>query len=160
VKKKLKWAAIVVVAGFVLLQLTNPAHTNPPVVHDLAASSPPPPEIATLLHAACYDCHSYETKWPWYSRIAPASWLVTSDVVEGRENFNFSEWPQDPTKAAKKFERINEMLDYREMPPKKYTLLHADARLTEDQRKAIMDWTAATADKLRTASTNQDNAAH
>jgi hypothetical protein len=148
------------VAGFALLQLTNPAQTNPPVVHDLAAGDPPPAEIATLLHAACYDCHSYETKWPFYSRIAPASWLVTSDVMEGRENFNFSEWPQDSQKAAKKLERINEMLDYREMPPKKYTLLHADARLTEEQRKAIMDWTTTMAKKLRAASTNQDDVAH
>ena len=53
--------------GLCLLQLTNPARTNPPVVHDLAAGNPPPAEVTALLHAACYDCHSYETKWTWYS---------------------------------------------------------------------------------------------
>jgi len=142
-KKKLKWVPVGLLAVFALLQLTNPARTNPPVVHDLAATSPPPAEIATLLRAACYDCHSYETKWPLYSRIAPSSWLVASDVNEGREHLNFSDWPTDADRAAKKLDRINEVLDYKEMPPKKYTLLHPEARLTEAQRKAIMDWTDA-----------------
>jgi Haem-binding domain len=154
-KKKLKWAVIGLAAIFGLLQFTNPARTNPPVVNDLAATNPPPAGVTTLLHAACYDCHSYETKWPLYSRIAPSSWLVVSDVTEGRENLNFSDWPQDPKRAAKKLERVNEELDYREMPPKKYSLLHPDARLTEAQRQTLLDWTSAQADKLRAASNNQ-----
>lgn len=150
-KKKLKWIFGVLTALFLLLQLTNPKQFNPPVVRDLIATAPPPPEIATLLRAACYDCHSYETKWPLYSRIAPASWLVTYDVNEGREHFNFSDWPVDPARAAKKMDRISEVVDYREMPPKKYTILHPDARLTEEQRKQLMDWADAAAETLRAA---------
>ncbi len=88
-----------------------------------------------------------------YSRIAPVSWLIASDVNEGREHLDFSDWPAEADRAAKKLDRINEVLDYHEMPPKKYTLIHADAQLTETQRKEIMDWTDAAANKLRAATT-------
>jgi len=144
-------AAVIVFAG---LQLFNPARTNPPVEKDLLATAQPPPVVAAALRAACYDCHSHETKWPFYAHIAPIAWLVASDVNEGREHLDFSEWPAEPERAAKKLDRVNEVLDYREMPPKKYTLIHADARLTEAQRQAIMDWTDAAAQKLRAATTN------
>jgi hypothetical protein len=150
-KRKLKWIFGALVVVFGLIQLTNPARTNPPVVNDLSATNAPPPEITALLHAACYDCHSHETKWPLYSRIAPSSWLVVSDVNEGRRHLDFSSWPTDTAAVAKKLERINEVLDYREMPPKKYTLLHPEARLTDAQRKQLMDWSEAMATKLHAA---------
>jgi hypothetical protein len=152
-KKRLKWILVGLLAGFALLQLPNPGHPNPPVKSDFIAAARPPSTVAAGLRAACYDCHSHETQWPWYARIAPVSWLIASDVNEGREHLNFSDWPAEAPTAAKKLDRINEVLDYREMPPKKYTLLHADARLNEAQRKEIMDWTEAAAGKLR-ATTN------
>jgi len=153
-KRKLKWIFGVLVVAFGLLQFTNPPRTNPPVVNVFVATNAPP-EITALLHAACYDCHSYETKWPLYSRVAPASWLVVSDVNEGRKHLNFSVWPTDSAVVAKKLDRINEVLDYREMPPKKYTLLHPEARLNDTQRQQLMDWSDAAANKFRPASTNQ-----
>ncbi|HEY5041189.1 MAG TPA: heme-binding domain-containing protein [Verrucomicrobiae bacterium] len=148
-KKKLKWVFGALIVVFALLQFTNPARTNPPVVNDLAATNPPPPEITTLLRAACYDCHSHETIWPWYAHVAPASWLVVSDVNAGREHLDFSDWPTDLADIAKKLDRINEELGYREMPPKQYTLMHPAARLTEAQRKLLMDWSDSAAAKLR-----------
>jgi len=154
-KIKLKWAALTLVVIFVLLQFTNPRRTNPPVKSDLIAALNPPPAVAASLRAACYDCHSHETKWPLYARLAPSSWLVVSDVNEGREHLNFSEWPDDSARAAKKLDRINEAVDYREMPPKKYTLLHPDARLTEEQRKQLMAWADAAATQSHSSSTNQ-----
>ena len=153
VKQKRKWilpGLLLVLAG---MQLFNPARTNPPVQNDFLAATRPPPALAAKLRAACYDCHSYETVWPLYARIAPAAWLVAADVNEGREHLNFSEWPTEPERAAKKLDRVNEVLDYREMPPKKYTLIHGAARLTESERKEIMDWTETAAQKLR--NTNQ-----
>jgi len=134
--------------------LTNPARTNPPVISDFITAARPPASVAVAIRAACYDCHSHETIWPWYSRIAPVSWLVVSDTDEGRDHLDFSDWPDEAARAAKKMDRINEVLGYREMPPKKYTLIHAAARLTETQRKEIMDWTDATAAKLRAATNN------
>jgi hypothetical protein len=154
-KGKLKWISGALVVVFGLLQLTNPARTNPPVVNDLAATNAPPPEITALLRAACYDCHSHETKWPWYAHIAPASWLVVSDVNEGRRHIDFSDWPTDPDTAARRLDRINEVLGYREMPPKQYTLFHPEARLTDAQRKQLMDWSNAAEKKLRAAASNQ-----
>ncbi|HSY16981.1 MAG TPA: heme-binding domain-containing protein [Candidatus Acidoferrales bacterium] len=154
-KKKLKWTVLVLIVAFLLLQFTNPPRINPPVKADLIAAVNPPPAVAASLRAACYDCHSYETKWPLYARIAPSSWLVVSDVNEGRQHLNLSEWPDDAARAARKLDRINEEVDGRDMPPKKYTLLHPDARLSEEQRKQLMEWSDAAAAKLRAGSTNQ-----
>ncbi|MEI7807076.1 MAG: heme-binding domain-containing protein [Verrucomicrobiota bacterium] len=140
---------------FAALQLFTPAHTNPPVKNDFITATKPAGAITDSLRAACYDCHSHETVWPFYARIAPVSWLVASDVNEGREHLNFSDWPTEADQAAKKLDRINEVLDYGEMPPKKYTLIHADARLSEAQRKEIMDWTTTFAQKLHAGPPSQ-----
>ncbi len=153
-KKRLKWILPGALVIFALLQLFNPARTNPPVKSDFVAAAHPPAPVAAAIHAACYDCHSYETKWPWYARVAPVSWLIASDVNDGREHLDLSDWPAEPDSAARRLDRINEALDYREMPPKKYTLIHAGARLTEAQRKEIMDWTDAEAAKLRAGAKN------
>lgn len=145
-KRKLKWIFIALVTGFALLQLTNPPRTNPPVIHDLMASSATPPQVAAMLHAACYDCHSSETLWPWYSHIAPMSWLIASDVKEGREHLNLSDWPNDnPMRAAKRLENMSDEISSGEMPLPKYTKIHADARLTRIQRKELSDWLDAEA---------------
>lgn len=154
-KKTLKWTGLSFVVILLLLQFIQPARTNPPVQKDMIATLNPPAPVAAGLRAACYDCHSHETKWPLYARISPSSWLVVSDVNEGREHLDLSAWPDDPAGARKKLDRINEVLDYREMPPRKYTLMHPEARLTEDLRKQIMDWTDAAAAALKTGSTNQ-----
>ena len=103
-KKILKWIFIALVVVFGLLQFTNPPRTNPQVVSDLMVTNPPPPQVAALLHTACYDCHSSETRWPWYSHIAPMSWQIAKDVNDGRDNLNFSDWPNDPMRAAKRLE--------------------------------------------------------
>jgi hypothetical protein len=154
-KKKLKWLLLILVVCFVVLQFMGPARTNPLVVRDISANTPVPSDVAPLLHAACYDCHSYETKWPWYAHIAPAAWLVIGDVNEGRNNFNFSEWPDNSAQIAKRLDHINDEVGNHEMPPAKYTMMHPEARLTDAQRKAIMDWTDAAAKQLRSSSTNE-----
>lgn len=149
-KRKLKWLVLAAVAGFAVLQLTNPPRTNPLVVSDFIATNAPPPQIAAMLHAACYDCHSSTTRWPWYSRVAPISWLIASDVKEGRQHLNLSLWPKDdPKRAAKWLGRMSEEIGSGEMPLPKYKKIHADARLTEIQRKELTDWLDAEAEHLR-----------
>lgn len=154
-KRKLKWILAAIAVVFVLLQFTNPARTNPPVKNNFPITNAPPP-IAAMLRAACYDCHSSETRWPWYSRIAPMSWQIAQDVKEGRESLNLSDWPNDnPTRAAKKLENMTEKIEYGEMPMKKYTLIHADARFTASQRKELMDWLDAEAARLKSSAINE-----
>lgn len=149
-KKKLTWVFVVLAVTFGLLQFTNPPRTNPPVVNDMVATTAPPPPVAARLHTACYDCHSHETKWPWYSRIAPMSWLIAGDVNEGRKNLNLSDWPTNqPERAVRRLENMSEVIGDREMPPKKYTVIHADARLTDAARKELTDWLDAEAARLK-----------
>ena len=150
-KRKLKWILVALVVGFALFQLTNPPRTNPPVLSDLMAVSAPPPQVAAMLHAACYDCHSSETRWPWYSHVAPMSWLIAGDVQEGRGHLNLSDWPDDSERAIKRLEDMSDEIGSGEMPLKKYTNIHADARLTESQRKELTDWLDEEAAKLKTS---------
>jgi hypothetical protein len=151
-KKKLKWAVVFVGAIFLLLQFTNPPRTNPPVKTDLIATLRPPAPVAASLVAACYDCHSHQTKWPWYAHVAPMSWLIAKDVNEGRDALNLSEWPtDDPDTAADQLDGMSQKITYNKMPPEKYTAIHVNARLTAEQRKALTDWLDAMAEKMKPA---------
>jgi Haem-binding domain len=111
-------------------------HTNPPVIAEPLWDSSQTRELAVR---ACFDCHSNETVWPWYSNVAPLSWLVQRDVVEGREELNFSEWdrPQEGDESA---ETVREGT----MPPSSYLLTHPDARLTDAELATLTDGLAAT----------------
>jgi len=145
------WILGALVVVFVGLQFTNPARTNPPVVHDFLAAEDPPPPLAAMFRSACYDCHSYETKWPWYSHIAPVSWLIADDVQGGRRHLNFSDWPVDDAgRAAKRLDNASEELGYKEMPPAKYQAIHPAARLTADQRQQLIQWLDQEAKRLKT----------
>jgi hypothetical protein len=152
VKKSLKWILALATGAFATLQLANPSLTNPPVVpgHDLLSTNPPPPEISGMLRSACYDCHSNETRWPWYSHVAPVSWWLKSHVVDARERLNFSEWPHDDAqRAGKKWSRVSDSVGNGEMPLPSYTKIHKDARLTDDQRKKLADWADTEAQRLK-----------
>jgi hypothetical protein len=94
-----------------------------------------------VLERSCYDCHSNETQWPWYSQVAPVSWLVHHDVVEGREHLNFSEWNQlSPDKRDHKLEEIEELVSEGDMPLAYYLPLHPAARLSEADKQAVVSW--------------------
>lgn len=132
------WVIVVLVAAFVAIQLVpyGRDHTNPPVTAEPAWNSE---RTRDLVARACFDCHSNETVWPWYSNIAPASWLVYRDVVDGRDRLNFSEWPQltadaGAAIAAEAAEVVNEG----EMPPLQYRLMHSGARLSDGEKKELV----------------------
>jgi hypothetical protein len=96
-----------------------------------------------VLRASCYDCHSNETRWPWYSRVAPASWLVAHDVEEARSHFNFSLWgTYEPKRQERVAAKMWEEVEAGEMPPAEYLLAHRDARLSEGDRAVLEAWTA------------------
>ena len=126
------------VAIFLVLQLL-PANerTNPPVQSEIE----PPPEVAAILRRACYDCHSNETQWPWYSRVAPASWWMISHVRVARGDLNFSEWPTFDLELQELALRdIEEQIKKHKMPLPSYLLLHPEARLDDEARQVLLDW--------------------
>jgi hypothetical protein len=108
-------------------------HTNPPVNAEPAWDSP---ETRVLAQRACFDCHSNETRWPWYSNIAPVSWLVYHDVMEGRMHINFSDWNRPEEQHADEFQ---EVFEENSMPPVNYLLLHPEARLSPEEKQKLFD---------------------
>ena len=129
--------ALAVLALLILIQLVPIHRDNPPVT---GAVRPPAP-VAALLKRSCFDCHSHETQWPWYSYVAPMSWLVARDVHTGREHLNFSQWKDYSNDDMwKKLAGISDMVQQREMPLWFYLLLHSDAKLTDDEVSEIATW--------------------
>lgn len=147
-KKPSIWIFLAFIAVFFAAQLLNPPRTNPPVINDFITATQPPADLQNLFRAACYDCHSHETKWPWYSRIAPISWTVANDVEYGRDNLDLSDWPTNTVKIAKKMDIMSEDISEKDMPLSKYTLIHRGARLTDAQRKEMADWLDGQEEKI------------
>ena len=134
----LKKILIGVAAILVAIQFIPVDRSNPPAEGELMEST----ELKTILKRSCYDCHSNETVWPWYSYVAPVSWLVADDVHEGRRHLNFSNWQNiEVRKVSKAKQEIWEMVSEGEMPLSKYVLLHPEAKLSEKDKQIIKDWT-------------------
>lgn len=115
-------------------------HTNPPVIQEPAWDTPRTRELAVR---ACFDCHSNETTWPLYSRIAPVSWLVTFDVIRGRNEFNLSEWngPRERGEGERGEgggDEIREVIAEGKMPPANFLILHPEARLTSAEKEQLI----------------------
>ncbi len=135
-------ATTVLLAGFGIfgvMQLVpyGRDHTNPRVSSEPAWDRPATRALAVR---ACFDCHSNETQWPWYSNVAPVSWLVQRDVDVGRRRVNFSEWDRPYKEAGESAESV---LDG-EMPPIIYLPLHASANLSAEEKRSLADGLAAT----------------
>lgn len=143
----LKWIIPSLIALLAVIQLVRPPRTNPPVdpkreIHSMVAVDP---AIAGAFSRSCNDCHSNQTVWPWYSHVAPASWLVICDVNKGRDELNFSEWGMYvPEKKVELLEGICKEVTEGEMPGVSYTLLHPNAKLTAADVNAICRWTRTT----------------
>lgn len=106
-------------------------------------------DVVQLLKKSCYDCHSNETKYPWYSSVAPVSWLVARDVRAGREELNFSTWSEyDQRKMLSKLDNIATEVNEGNMPMPIYTLIHGSAKLDDKQRQLIVAWTEAAMDSV------------
>lgn len=140
------WAASVGIVGVLLaIQIVPTEQTNPPSEADVSA----PPPVESILRRACYDCHSNETRWPWYSRVAPISWLVAHDVTLGRDEMNFSEWgTYYPPTRRRKLKWMERVLREEKMPLWSYRLMHPDARINEADRTVIEDWAGRTLSEL------------
>lgn len=139
-KKKIIIGLLVII---VLIQFIRVDKTNPPVdaSKDFITLTKPPVEIVSLLKTACYDCHSNETTYPWYFNIAPFSWWAKDHVNDGRKHLNFSVWgTYNKERQAHKLDEMYGEVEEDQMPLSSYTLMHADAKLTTEQRTVLVDW--------------------
>ena len=114
---------------------------------DLASIDPflnetnPPEDVKLILKETCYDCHSDVTRYPWYNSITPVNYWLDSHVKDGKKHFNFSNWEGNSVKRKDhKFEELIEMVEEKEMPLKSYTWTHNEAKLSDTQRKSVIDW--------------------
>jgi hypothetical protein len=140
VKKFAMWAVAVLAVALAGIQLVPIARTNPPVETEITA----PPEVIAVLRRSCYDCHSNETDWPWYSRVAPVSWLIASDVSEARHALNLSTWNR--LVAEERLDAMREIWDEvseGKMPLWFYLPIHPDARLSAGDLSVLQAWTQA-----------------
>jgi hypothetical protein len=131
--------AIAAIGLFALIQLISfPIislagwQTNPPVRAEPAWNSP---QTRALAVRACYDCHSNETTWPWYSKVAPVSWLVTRHVIEGRQKLNFSEWGV----RGVELDEVDRAIRRNQMPTQDFLLIHPEAKLTDAEKQQLID---------------------
>jgi len=133
----LKKIAIAVVVLLVLIQLVPVSRTNPLSPSTIQA----PDDVLSVLRQSCFNCHSHETQWPWYSHVAPVSWLVAHDVNEARGTMNFSNWAQyDAKERADHFKEIWDEVEDGGMPPWYYLLMHREARLSDRDKQVLHDW--------------------
>lgn len=108
---------------------------------DFMALLSPPTDVAEILKTSCYDCHSYKTKYPWYTSVAPISWWIGHHIKEGREHLNFSEWGAYSDKQKKhKLEECWEEVEKHKMPLNSYLWVHKAAKLSEEQAATLINW--------------------
>lgn len=139
IKKVILGVVIGLAVGFVLIQFLpyGHDHSNPAVGAEPQWDSA---QTRDLVVRACYDCHSNQTTWPWYSNIAPVSWLIQHDVVEGRARLNFTEW----NTARGEVDNAARMVQRGEMPQSYYVALHPTANLTAAEKQALITGLQAT----------------
>ena len=125
---------IALVVLFVGIQFIPVERTNPPVTSEVNA----PADVKAILKKACYDCHSNETNWAWYTKVAPSSFLAAYDVNTGRKHLNFSEW--NVNKESKYKEEIWDEIREEQMPPWQYKIIHSEAKLTPEEKNLLRNW--------------------
>ena len=149
--KKGKAFWLIIFFLFVIIQFVpaGKPDTIPENENDLIYNNHIPESIVNILKTSCYDCHSNETSFPWYSHVAPVSWLINRDVIKGREELNFSEWEsQSKMDKAKNIDKIIDEVEGGKMPMRIYILMHSEAKLNEDARQQFVDWADNYAESL------------
>jgi hypothetical protein len=150
VKRILKRLLLAAAVALVGMQFVGPARTNP---HSdpgkaLARRVQVPPDVQAVLSRSCTNCHSNETRWPWYAHVAPLSWSVINHVNEGRGHFNLSDWPSSPEEGADLLDEACREVKRGTMPLKEYTWVHRDAILSDAEKRLLCQWANRSADTL------------
>jgi len=146
--KKALIAFIIIAAA---IQFFTIDKTNPPsdINKDFINITNPPSEIGKMIKSSCYDCHSHNTKYPWYSSIAPVSWLIKEHVNNGRKHLNFSLWSDyRESKKNTKLDECLEMVKSGEMPMKGYVIFHEESEISHESKMEVISWFLALKDSL------------
>lgn len=147
--KKILFIGLII---FLLMQLYQPARNigfEQDITADFTKVYNVPKKVEIILRTSCYDCHSNNTNYPWYSYIQPARFLMESHIAAGKENLNFNEWGNySSRKQNNKLDRIAKQIQSNEMPLASYTLIHKNATLSATQKKEVLDWINKTKDSI------------
>jgi hypothetical protein len=153
-KKILKPLALILLAVFVIIQFFHPAknvssNAND-FANDISKAYHVPDDVQLILQTSCYDCHSNNTKYPWYSKIQPVAWWLNDHIIEGKREINFSEFASYRIgRKYKKLEEIIEQVKEDEMPLSSYTIIHRNAILNKDQKLSVTNWATAIRDSIK-----------
>jgi Haem-binding domain len=151
-KKFFKRLFLVLLAGFVIIQFFRPGKNTATgsSPNDITAKYAVPADVQQILKTSCYDCHSNNTVYPWYSNIQPVAWWLKDHIDEGKRELNFSEFAAYRIgRQYRKLEEINKEVKEGEMPLSSYTLIHKDAKLSDAQKLAIAGWVTALRDSIK-----------
>jgi Haem-binding domain len=150
-KKTLKILVAVAFVAFIAIQFFRIDKTNPPIneTETLEAKTLVPENLQLIFKRSCNDCHSNNSVYPWYSNVAPMSWSVAEHIKDGRKQLNFSIWETyDLKKKSRKLNEICDEVESGSMPMYQYLWIHLDAKLTEEDKKLICDWTKSVTENL------------
>jgi hypothetical protein len=150
IRKILLYAGIGLLVLFIVIQFFQPEKNQAAVTtDDIVFQLEIPEGVKKSLVNSCYDCHSNQTKYPWYGRIAPFSWMMNQHIVDGKEELNFSEWATySKRKQLGLLDEISEVVTDGSMPLESYLMLHADARLFDHQVEKINAWCEEAAEQV------------
>lgn len=151
-KRIFKRILIILLIIFVLIQFIRPEKNKSQGIspNDISTIYPVPDSIQSILKVACYDCHSNNTRYPWYAEIQPVGWWLNNHIVDGKKDLNFSEFTKYRIrKQYVKFEQIIKLVKGNAMPLASYTWIHKDAVLSDRQKHAIIEWCTSIRDSIK-----------
>jgi len=156
--RKIKIVLLVLLGVLVLVQFIRPAKnqsTGQELTTDISKIYVVPDDVQTILQNACYDCHSNNTRYPWYVNIEPIGWLMAGHIRNGKKELNFNEYGTYSSKRQRnKLKRMKEQIEENKMPLSSYALMHREARLTAYQKDQVTKWIDSTLNLTETGSTN------
>jgi hypothetical protein len=145
-----RWGLLLCLVVFIGAQFVRPDRSNPPSTPAASLLTKATPEVAAILDRACRDCHSNETRWPWYTNVSPTSWLVASHVHNGRDHFNYSQWTSiDEDDQDKLLGAMCSLTERRRMPLPSYLWMHRRAQLSPADVKTLCAWSEKMRDMLQ-----------
>jgi hypothetical protein len=143
-RARVRKVVLALVVILIAMQVFQPNRTNPPMIpsRSLSAHVAVPQGVYSALMRGCGDCHTNQTRWPWYSRVAPYSWVITDDVNQGRRHLNFEDWEaqEGPKQANDHLADICKEIQQKGMPPFSYRLLHPESKLRPEEISSICAW--------------------